>query len=70
MNKIVLVLIAITAVSGVAVLSNNVFTIDLQPYMIFNSFDEFTDPICTCQGLDAEGHPEYTQENCQAFTSV
>jgi len=69
MNKIVLVLIAVTAVSGVAVLSNNVFTIDLQPYMIFNSFDEFADPICTCQGLDAVGNPEYTQENCQGFSN-
>jgi len=69
LNKIVLVLIAVTAVSGVAVLSNNVFTIDLQPYMIFNSFDEFADPICTCQGLDAVGNPEYTQENCQGFSN-
>jgi hypothetical protein len=69
MNKIVLALIALTAISGVGVLSSNMFSIDLQPYMIFNSFDEFTDPICTCQGLDEEGHPEYTQENCEGFSN-
>ena len=65
MNKIVLALIAITVISGVAVLSNNVFTIDLQSYMIFNSFDEFTDPICSCQGIDGE----YSPENCQGFSN-
>lgn len=64
MNKVVLALIAITAISGVAVLSSNVFPIDLQSYQIFNSFDEFTDPVCTCF-VDGE----FSQENCQGFSN-
>jgi len=65
LNKIVLVLIALTAISGVGVLANNMFIIDLQPYQIFNSFDQFTDPICTCLGDDGL----YSQENCQGFAN-
>lgn len=67
MNKVVLVLLALTAVSGVGVLSWNNFVVDLQPFQIFNSFAEFDDPICTCE--DDEGGT-FTQLNCNAFDNM
>jgi len=48
LNKIVLVLLALTAVSGVGVLSWNNFVVELQPFQIFNSFAEFDNPQCAC----------------------
>ena len=63
MNKIVLVLLALTAVSGVGVLSWNNFVVDLQPFQIFNSFAEFDNPQCACANTEGE----FSQANCNGF---
>jgi len=67
LNKVVLVLLALTAVSGVGVLSWNNFDIDLQPFQIFSSFDQFDDSICTCADLQ-DG--SFDTLNCNAFDGV
>ncbi len=65
MNKVVLVLVALSVISGVGVLGSNVFEIELQNYKIFNSFSEFDNPTCSCLGDDGT----FSQENCQAFSN-
>jgi len=65
MNKVVLVLVALSVISGVGVLGSNVFEIELQKYKIFNSFSEFDNPTCSCLGDDGT----FSQENCQAFSN-
>jgi len=66
LNKIVLVLLALTVVSGVGVLSWNNFVVELQPFQIFNSFAEFDDSQCACANTDGEISPG----NCNAFDGV
>jgi len=66
LNKIVLVLLALTVVSGVGVLSWNNFVVELQPFQIFNSFAEFDDSQCACANTDGE----ISQVNCNAFDGV
>ena len=63
MNKFVLIAFALAAISGVGVLSSNIFSVSLQPYQVFNSFSDFSNPVCTCAGEDGL----FTMENCEGF---
>ena len=63
MNKFVLISLVLAAISGVGVLSSNIFSIDLQPFQVFNSFSDFGNSVCTCAGEDGL----YSMENCEGF---
>ena len=63
MNKFVLISLGLAAISGVGVLSSNIFSIGLQPFQVFNSFSDFDNSVCTCAGDDGQ----FTMENCEGF---
>ena len=63
MNKFVLISLVLAAISGVGVLSSNIFSIGLQPFQVFNSLSGFSNSVCTCAGEDGL----FTMENCEGF---
>jgi len=63
LNKFVLISLGLAAISGVGVLSSNIFSIGLQPFQVFNSFSDFDNSVCTCAGDDGQ----FTMENCEGF---
>ena len=66
MNKFVLIALVLSVISGVGVLSTNIFNVDLQRFQVFHSFSEFDNSVCTCAGEDGL----FSMENCQGFTGA
>ncbi len=63
MKNIYLIVIVFVAISGTGFLTNNVFSIDLQPFKVFTTIPDFDQPACECAGSDGT----FSMTNCNAF---